>query len=128
MKILIASTPATGHLNPLLAIARFSSPRPRDCFPDGHRLSCPYRSQRRAVLSRFPRARTSIRRRLLAVPRTEDLPPGLDWFRVACERIFVDAIPAQHQGLLRILRQFPADIIVADDMLFGVLPMLLGPR
>ena len=45
-----------------------------------------------------------------------------------CERIFVDAIPAQHQGMQQVLRDFPADIIVGDDMLFGVLPMLLGPR
>ena len=44
------------------------------------------------------------------------------------ERVFVDAIPAQHQGMQQVLQKFPADIIVGDDMLFGVLPMLLGPR
>jgi UDP:flavonoid glycosyltransferase YjiC (YdhE family) len=27
-----------------------------------------------------------------------------------------------------VLKDFPADIIIGDDMLFGVLPMLLGPR
>jgi len=26
------------------------------------------------------------------------------------------------------LRQFPADVVLADDMLFGILPILLGPR
>ena len=44
------------------------------------------------------------------------------------ERVFVDAIPAQHEGMQQVLQKFPADIIVGDDMLFGVLPMLLGPR
>jgi hypothetical protein len=28
----------------------------------------------------------------------------------------------------QVLKDFPADIIIGDDMLFGVLPMLLGPR
>jgi hypothetical protein len=44
------------------------------------------------------------------------------------ERFFVDTIPAQHSGMQQVLRQFPADIIIGDDMFFGVLPMLLGPR
>jgi len=44
------------------------------------------------------------------------------------ERIFVDAIPGQHKGMQQLLQDFPAEIIVGDDMLFGVLPMLLGPR
>jgi UDP:flavonoid glycosyltransferase YjiC (YdhE family) len=61
-------------------------------------------------------------------PELKDIPPGIDWLRVACERIFVDAIPAQHQGLLQALQECRADVIVGDDMFFGVLPMLLGPR
>src|SRR5260370_12462581 len=61
-------------------------------------------------------------------PELKSIPPGLDWLRVALERVFVDPIPAQHEGLLQVLGGFPADIIIADDMLFGVVPMLLGPR
>ena len=44
------------------------------------------------------------------------------------ERMFVDAVPAQHEGLQQVLQEFPADVIIGDDMFFGVLPMLLGPR
>jgi hypothetical protein len=44
------------------------------------------------------------------------------------ERIFVDTVPAQHEGLQQVLRDFPADVVIGDDMLFGALPMLLGPR
>ena len=61
-------------------------------------------------------------------PELKDIPPGLEWFRVAIERIFVDSIPAQHRGQLQALEQCQADVIVGDDMFFGVLPMLLGPR
>jgi hypothetical protein len=28
----------------------------------------------------------------------------------------------------QVLQDFPADVILADDFLFGALPMLLGPR
>ena len=44
------------------------------------------------------------------------------------ERLFVDTIPAQHKGLEQVLRDFAAEIIIGDDMFFGVLPKLLGPR
>src|SRR5262249_5746277 len=33
-----------------------------------------------------------------------------------------------YAGIRQALRDFPADIIVGDDMMFGVVPMLLGPR
>jgi UDP:flavonoid glycosyltransferase YjiC (YdhE family) len=42
--------------------------------------------------------------------------------------VFVDPVPAQHKGLQQVLRGFAADVIIGDDMIFGVLPMLLGPR
>jgi hypothetical protein len=58
----------------------------------------------------------------------KDIPQGLEWFRVAIERIFVDSLPAQPQGLLQALEESQADVIVGDDMFFGVLPMLLGSQ
>ncbi len=59
-------------------------------------------------------------------PELKTMAPGLEWLRVAMQRIFVEPIPAQHQGLQQVLKKFPADVIVGDDMFFGVLPMLLG--
>ncbi len=47
---------------------------------------------------------------------------------MAAGRFLVDTIPAQHEGLRQVLQDFPADVIVADDMYYGALPMLLGPR
>jgi hypothetical protein len=47
--------------------------------------------------------------------------------RIAIERLFVDTIPAQHKGLKQVLRDFAADVIIGDDMFFGMLPKLLGP-
>ncbi|MGC2778508.1 MAG: nucleotide disphospho-sugar-binding domain-containing protein [Bradyrhizobium sp.] len=127
MKILIASTPATGHLNPLLAITQI-------LVSEGHEIvfltGTAFRARVEASGVKFfplPEGADFDPSDVFSlVPELKSIPPGLEWFRVACERIFVDALPAQHEGLLQALRQFPADIIVCDDMLFGVLPMLLG--
>jgi MGT family glycosyltransferase len=129
MKILIASTPATGHLNPLLAIGRF-------LIDEGHEIAFLSGSALRNPIERigatffgFPAgADFDLRDFATVAPELKTIPPGLDWFRVAMERVFVDAIPAQHKGMQQVLKDFPADIIIGDDMLFGVLPMLLGPR
>src|ERR1700681_679981 len=129
MKILIASTPATGHLNPLLAIARI-------LMAEGHEIAflsgSVLRGRIEAIGAKFHAlpagADFDLRDFTSVAPELKSIAPGLDWLCVALERVFVDPIPAQHEGLLQVLRGFPADIIIADDMLFGAVPMLLGPR
>jgi len=126
MKILIASTPATGHLNPLLAIGHI-------LIAEGHDVTyltgTVMRDRIEAAGAKFralpPAADFDLRDILSVVPELKEIAPGPDWLRTACERIFVDAMRPQHEGLRQ---NFPADVIVADDMFFGVLPMLLGPR
>jgi MGT family glycosyltransferase len=129
MKILIASTPATGHLNPLLAIGHI-------LIAEGHEVAFLSGSVLRsriesigAIFHAFPKgADFDLRDFASVAPELKTIAPGPEWFRVALERVFVDPVPAQHEGLQQALRDFPADVVVGDDMLFGVLPMLLGPR
>jgi len=129
MNILFASPPATGHINPLLAIVRMLR-------AEGHEISFLTGSAFRdrienggaKFVSLQGRADLAGRDLLSLAPELKDIPPGREWFRVAIERIFVDAIPAQHQGLLQALQECQADVIVGDDMFFGVLPMLLGSQ
>ena len=129
MKILIASTPATGHLNPLLAIGRI-------LIAEGHQLAflsgSVLRSRIEAIGAEFHAlpegADFDLRDIGPVAPELKNIAPGPEWLRVALERFFVDTLPAQHQGLQQVLRGFPADIVIGDDMFFGVLPMLLGPR
>ena len=129
MKILLASTPATGHLNPLLAIARF-------LIDEGHEIAFLSGSALRNPIERIGAtfyalpagADFDLRDFATVAPELKTIPPGLEWFRVAMERVFIDAIPAQHKGIQQALKDFPADIIIGDNMLFGVLPMLLGPQ
>ena len=127
MNILLASTPATGHLNPLLAIGRI-------LLAEGHEVVVLSGSSFRkriegigAGFRAFP-AEIDVNDILLLAPEIKDIPPGREWLRFAMERFFVDTIPAQYEGIRRVLRDFPADVIIGDDMIFGVLPMLLGPR
>ena len=65
---------------------------------------------------------------LSVAPELKNIPPGLEGFRVAIEQFFLDHIPAQHRGLLQAVQECRADVIVGDDMFFGVLPMLLGSQ
>jgi UDP:flavonoid glycosyltransferase YjiC (YdhE family) len=128
MKILITSTPATGHLNPLLAVGRI-------LIAEGHEVAFLSGSALRsriedigAKFHAFPEgADFDLRDFASVAPELKSIQPEPDWLRVVMERIFVDTVPAQHKGLQQVLQDFPADIIIGDDTIFGVLPMLLGP-
>jgi MGT family glycosyltransferase len=129
MKVLITSTPATGHLNPLLAITH-------GLLEDGHDVTIMTANKLRprveasgATFLAFPGNADIDPNDLLAIaPELKDIEPGPEWLSVAVQRLFVDRIPAQYEGLQRALRDDQPDVIVGDDMIFGVLPMLLGPR
>jgi UDP:flavonoid glycosyltransferase YjiC (YdhE family) len=129
MKILIVSTPATGHLNPLLAIGHL-------LIAEGHEIpflsGSVLRDRIEGIGARFhafpANADFDLRDFDTVAPELKTTPPGPEWLRIGMERVFVDSVPAQHQGMQQVLQTFPADAVIGDDMLFGVLPTLLGPR
>src|SRR5215813_7154082 len=129
MKILIASTPATGHLNPLLGVGRI-------LIAEGHEVvglsGSALRERIEGVGAGFRplpgNADFDPQEIISEIPELKTTPPGPEWLRIAMERVFVETLPAQHAGLTQVLRDFPADVVIGDDMFFGVLPMLLGPR
>src|SRR6516225_3008409 len=129
MKILMASTPATGHLNPLIAIATFLA-------EDGHEIvflsatASRARIEKSGAIFRALRGEADVDLNDIhaVAPELKTIEPGLDWLRVAVARIFIDKISDQHEGLREALKEFPADAIIVDDMFFGIVPLLLGPR
>jgi hypothetical protein len=125
MKILIASTPATGHLNPLLAIGHILI---AECHEVAFLSGSVLRDRIEGIGARFyafpAGADFDLRDSGAVAPELKAMAPGPEWLRICMERVFVDPVPAQHQGL----QSFPADVVIGDDMLFGVLPILLGPR
>jgi UDP:flavonoid glycosyltransferase YjiC (YdhE family) len=129
MKILIASTPATGHLNPLLAIGRILIAQGHQVVGLSGSALCSRVEAIGARFRSFPGSADFDPGDIVSrFPELRSVPPGPERLRFALERVFVDKIPAQYEGLEEVLRDFPADIIIGDDMVFGVLPMLLGPR
>ncbi|UDL94078.1 glycosyltransferase [Lichenihabitans sp. PAMC28606] len=129
MKILIASTPATGHLNPLLSIARM-------LVDDGHEIvglsSTAMRSRIKEAGAAFrafpPGADFDLRTIETLFPELKAMPTGPEMVLFYMRRVFFDAVPAQHAGLQDVLRTFPADVILGDNFMYGTFPMLLRPR
>ena len=129
MKILFASTPATGHINPLLAIVHMLRAEGHEItFLTGSVFRDRIENSGAKFVSLPPGADFDGRDILSVAPELKNIPPGLEWFRVAIEQFFLDHIPAQHRGLLQAVQECRADVIVGDDMFFGVLPMLLGSQ
>jgi UDP:flavonoid glycosyltransferase YjiC (YdhE family) len=128
MKLLVVSTPATGHLNPMIAITKM-------LMEDGHDVAFLtgsfFRDRIEKVGARFDafygKADVDFRDPLSAVPELRGVEPGLDWMRIAINGFFVDRVADQHQSVQNVLNDFPADAIIADDMFFGLVPMLMGP-
>jgi MGT family glycosyltransferase len=129
MRILFASTPATGHINPLLAIVHMLRAEGHEiAFLTGTAFRSRIENSAAKFISLQGAADFDGRNLLSVAPELKDIPPGIKWFQVAIERIFLDRLPAQHDSLLQAVQECQADVIVGDDMFFGVLPMLLGPR
>src|SRR5262249_37638944 len=119
---------ASGLFNPLLAIARI-------LIEAGHQVASltgtAFRQRVEGIGAKFhplPEPVDFDPAHIHAVaPELKNTPPGPEWLRISLERVSVDSIRAQHEGLRGVLKNFPADVIVVDDMFFGVLPLLLGP-
>jgi UDP:flavonoid glycosyltransferase YjiC (YdhE family) len=127
MKILMASTPATGHVNPLVTIARF-------LVEDGHEVvfhsGTEFRRRVETSGARFQallgKADVDFRDLFAVVPELAGMQPGFDRMRVARKGVFIDRLADQHLSLRRGIEAFQPEVIVSDDMFFGLLPMLLG--
>ena len=128
MKILIASTPATGHLNPLLAIGRILMAEGHEVAGLSANAMRPRIEEIGAEFHAFPAgADFDLSDINGVVPALKPSRRGRNGCGRRSSGLFVETIPAQHKGLRQALRNFPADVVIGDDMFFGVLPMLLGP-
>ncbi|MGO7733202.1 glycosyltransferase [Rhizobium johnstonii] len=126
MKILIASTPATGHLNPLLAVTRLLLKARHEVVV----MTADFLKDRvEETGARFeclpPEANLDMRRIENVIPEIADYKPGPERRLLLLERIFIDVVPAQASGLAGLVRKFSPDAILVDNTFFGVLPMLL---
>jgi len=129
MKALLVSTPAMGHLHPLLGVGRM-------LISDGHEVlgvSSSFLRQRVEDIgakfrSFLPEADIDTRKLAELIPELKVTPPGPELLRLALRRGFSESMLPQYESIKQALREFPADIIIGDHLILGVLPLLLGPR
>ncbi len=129
MKILITSTPAVGHLNPLLSVASL-------LVDSGHEVAVQVNEDLRAaveaaghrLLSEIPNAQTSGRYFLENYPERMQKSPGMEMTGYDLVHLMARNIAAQFASLKMALYDFQADLILADSLYWGTLPMLVGPR
>ncbi|MCJ2050607.1 nucleotide disphospho-sugar-binding domain-containing protein [Methylobacterium sp. J-070] len=123
MKILIAATPLTGHVNPLLAIGRAAAARGDEVLV---LTDAAFRPRVEAAGLRF----TAYPDDHAAEYRETALPAGPERYRREFERRFIDPMPVQAATLRRLIAEEGPDVIVAGSMFLGVLPLLLdtAPR
>lgn len=129
MKILIASTNAPGHLNPLLAVANILRKQ-------NHEVVVQAATAVRAMVEAaglpflpfLPEADLNVEQYFAEFPERQDKSPGLEMICFDFEHYFARLLPGQAAGLEVALHRFPADVVLVDSLFFGTLPMLLGPR
>jgi UDP:flavonoid glycosyltransferase YjiC (YdhE family) len=129
MKILIASTPALGHVNPMLSFGRILKAH-------GHRVLVQTASAFKDVVEQsglgfrplLPGADVDLRDVDAVFPERKRIPPGPDLLRHDFENFFLPQVPHQYAGLLEVVREWRPHAILADCCFFGTFPLLLSSR
>jgi len=127
MKILLASSPITGHVNPVIVAARvLKNAGHTVAIYTGHLFR---EKIEPAGIQFFPLpADVDFDMRDIGATFPEWLElSGIPQLRYGIKAVFVDSIPSQFRGLRAVLRGFPADLIVYETTFCGILPLLLGP-
>ncbi|MBY0256391.1 glycosyltransferase [Methylorubrum populi] len=121
MKVLLAATPLTGHVNPMLAVGRLLADRgdsvtfvtdpafaPQVHAAGFHFIPCPDHGA--------------------ASYLEPHLPPGPERWSNEFARRFIDPMPGQAALLRELIEDEAPDMIVAGSMFLGVLPLLQSSR
>ncbi|MFI2200295.1 glycosyltransferase [Streptomyces sp. NPDC020192] len=117
--MLIATTPAPGHVVGVLEVARELARR-------GHEVRWytgrTFQEQAEQAGARFEPMRAELdfggKSREEAYPSHAGLT-GIASFKIGVRDIFYRTAPAQMEDLLAVLERFPADCLLADDMCYG---------
>ena len=129
MKVIVTAAPVIGHLNPLLAIGRMLAEMGHEVV--GYAPTVFRRNVETNGL-RFhpypPDADIDTRDVVKMSRRSQGLPPGFPALKLDWEQVFVERMDAEYRGLQDLLREFPADLILAESMTFSTMPLLTGPR
>ena len=129
MKVLFASSPITGHVNPMLAAASvIKNAEHTVAFYTGSL----FREKIEANGMRFFPLPADVDHDMrdidAAFPERKRHAPGIPRLLHGMKALFVDTIPSQFRRLRSVMREFTPDLIVYETSFCGMLPLLLGPR
>ena len=127
--ILVAATPAPGHVNPMLPVAQHLGSL-------GHSITflsgSLFHDQAAALGFRFVplsgKADYNYVRVYEEFPEIATAQPGPEAMNATCIYTGIDPIPDQYRAVRQILTERPTDLIVTDVYFWGVFPRLLGPK
>ena len=126
-RILVASHPMAGHVNPMLAVSESLSKRGHDIIFNTSEL---FREKVEARGLRFAallgNANYDYRRLGELVPQLRTAAPGAELTITYRKYVLGDRIPDQYRGLRRILEEEDIDLVMTDVLFFGNLPLLLS--
>jgi MGT family glycosyltransferase len=126
--ILVASTPAPGHVNPMLSVARHLSSLGHSIIFLSGKL---FHDQAVTLGFRFVpftgKADFDYRRMDEEFPEVAAATPGPDAMNAICIYSGIDPVPDQDRTIRQILSEGQMDLIVTDVFFWGIFPLLLGP-
>jgi MGT family glycosyltransferase len=129
LRFLFASTPARGHFNPILSVARLLAARGHEIVvTTGSAYGKDVEAQGLRFVPLAPDADLDMSDLGALIPGFFDMQPGPELTLRQLKRLFCDPMSGQFATLTDILRAFHADAIVADAMFNGTIPMLLGEK
>jgi UDP:flavonoid glycosyltransferase YjiC (YdhE family) len=128
MRIVLAAQPATGHLNPILGIARL-------LVQSGHEAiiytGSVFRDQVTAIGAVFEPLPVSVDFDLrdpdALFPERKALT-GAAATKFDFERIFVGPMATQFFGLAELIKRTQPDGVITENLFFGTVPLMLAPR
>lgn len=122
MKILMACTPAIGHLNPLLAIARIAQSRGDEVV-----LTVGSWLEPRVVGAgvRFAAVDLDIPRAADLVLERLNIPPGPEREGYVFKHFFLDTMLTQAQNLRTLIAAEAPDVVIVDQICCGSTPVFL---
>ncbi len=127
--ILVAATPAPGHVNPMLSVAKYLA-------STGHSITflsgSLFRDQAVAAGFRFVslqgKANFNYLRFEEEFPERAAAKPGPEAMNAECIYTGINPIPDQHQTIQEILNDTQIDLIVTEVYFFGIIPTLMQAR
>jgi len=125
--ILICSTPAPGHVNPMLTVARhLHRAGYRVIFNTGEVFRTQIESENLRFVSLEGLANFDYRRLDDAIPGRRNFKPGPDQMAHDLKFGFGRPIPDQYKVIRRLMQETHIDLILADLAFMGTFPLLLG--